>query len=133
MARAQALAYANEEPEEENSSQFDVSDRRTLDEGVRWLMKMGYIPSFCTACYRLDRTGDRFRELCKSGQIHNCCLPNALMTLKEYLIDYATPETKEIGDKLIEQMLSDIPKEKVRDIVTDRLEKIANGERDFRF
>ncbi|MBE6571686.1 MAG: [FeFe] hydrogenase H-cluster radical SAM maturase HydG [Ruminococcaceae bacterium] len=132
-SRTSVGGYANEEPEEENSSQFDVSDRRTLDEVVRWLMKMGYIPSFCTACYRLDRTGDRFMELCKSGQIHNCCLPNALMTLKEYLIDYATPETKEIGDKLIEQMLSDIPKEKVRDIVTDRLEKIANGERDFRF
>ena len=132
-SRTSVGGYASEEPEEENSKQFDISDRRTLDEVVRWLMKMGYIPSFCTACYRLNRTGDRFMQLCKNGQIHNCCLPNALMTLKEYLLDYATPETKEIGEKLIERMMADIPKDKVKGIVTDRLEKIENGERDFRF
>ena len=91
------------EPEDEKSEQFDVSDNRTLDEVVRWLMEMDYIPSFCTACYREGRTGDRFMSLCKSGQIQNCCHPNALMTLKEYLMDYASPETKAIGDKLIEK------------------------------
>ena len=92
-----------EEPEEENSAQFDISDNRTLDEVVKWLLDLGYVPSFCTACYREGRTGDRFMSLCKSGQIQNCCHPNALMTLKEYLTDYASPETKAIGDKLIEK------------------------------
>jgi 2-iminoacetate synthase len=96
-------------------------------------MKAGYIPSFCTACYREGRTGDRFMSLCKNGQIQNCCHPNALMTLKEYLEDYAQPDTKEIGEKLIEKEIDNIPKEKVRDIVRERLIKIANGERDFRF
>ena len=106
---------------------------RTLDEVVRWLMEMGYVPSFCTACYREGRTGDRFMSLCKSGQIQNCCLPNALMTLKEYLEDYAAPETKAVGEAVIAQQLGDIPKERVREIVVERLEKIAQGERDFRF
>lgn len=121
------------EPEEEDSSQFEVSDTRTLDEVVKWLMELGYIPSFCTACYREGRTGDRFMSLCKSGQIQNCCHPNALMTLKEYLEDYARPETKAVGDALILKEIENIPKEKVRQIVIERLEKIANGERDFRF
>lgn len=121
------------EPEEEDSSQFEVSDTRTLDEVVKWLMDLGYIPSFCTACYREGRTGDRFMSLCKSGQIQNCCHPNALMTLKEYLEDYARPETKAVGDALILKEIENIPKEKVRQIVIERLEKIANGERDFRF
>ncbi len=121
------------EPEEEDSSQFEVSDTRSLDEVVKWLMDLGYIPSFCTACYREGRTGDRFMSLCKSGQIQNCCHPNALMTLKEYLEDYACPETKEVGDVLIQKEITNIPKEKVRQIVVERLEKIANGERDFRF
>lgn len=125
--------YAEPEPEEENSAQFDVSDTRTLDEVINWLMTMGYIPSFCTACYREGRTGDRFMALCKSKQIQNCCHPNALMTLKEYLVDYASPETKRIGLELIRKELGNIPKEKVRDIVVERLEKIENGERDFRF
>lgn len=125
--------YAEDEPEDECSEQFDVSDKRTLDEVVCWLMEKGYIPSFCTACYREGRTGDRFMSLCKSGQIQNCCHPNALMTLKEYLEDYASPKTKEIGEKLILSELDNIPKEKVRQIVTERLTKISNGERDFRF
>ena len=116
------------EPEEEDSSQFEVSDTRTLDEVVKWLMELGYIPSFCTACYREGRTGDRFMSLCKSGQIQNCCHPNALMTLKEYLEDYARPETKAVGDALILKEIENIPKEKVRQIVIERLEKIANGE-----
>lgn len=132
-SRTSVGGYAEEEPEEENSSQFDLSDRRTLDEVVRWLMELGYIPSFCTACYREGRTGDRFMSLCKSGQIQNCCLPNALMTLKEYLEDYASPATREVGKKIIAEGVKDIPHDKVRGIVTERLEKIAAGERDFRF
>ena len=116
-----------------DSEQFDVSDQRTLDEVVRWLMEMGYIPSFCTACYREGRTGDRFMSLCKSGQIQNCCHPNALMTLKEYLMDYASDETKAIGEKLIEAELKNIPKDKVREICADHINKIEEGIRDFRF
>lgn len=125
--------YAEPEPEEENSSQFDVSDTRTLDEVIYWLMSMGYIPSFCTACYREGRTGDRFMELCKSKQIQNCCHPNALMTLKEYLVDYASEPTKKLGMELIKKELHNIPKEKVREVVVERLDKIEQGERDFRF
>ena len=122
------------EPEqEENSKQFDISDNRSLDEVVNWLIKLGYIPSFCTACYREGRTGDRFMSLCKSGQIQNCCQPNALMTLKEYLQDYASEDTIKSGKKLINDELEHIPNEKVKQIVIDRLEKIQNGIRDFRF
>ena len=116
-----------------DTEQFDVSDQRTLDEVVRWLMEMGYIPSFCTACYREGRTGDRFMALCKSGQIQNCCHPNALMTLKEFLMDYASEETRKIGEKLIEAELKNIPRDKVREICKDHLEKIEQGIRDFRF
>lgn len=126
--------YAEDEPEEEDSSQFDVSDRRTLDEVVKWLMELGYIPSFCTACYREGRTGDRFMSLCKTGQIQNCCQPNALMTLKEYLTDYASEETKVIGDALIEKEILNVPNEKVRQIVRDNLKAIGeDNRRDFRF
>ncbi|MDO5389048.1 MAG: [FeFe] hydrogenase H-cluster radical SAM maturase HydG [Clostridia bacterium] len=125
--------YYEPEAEDDNSAQFDVDDNRTLDEVVNWLMKMGYIPSFCTACYREGRTGDRFMSLCKSGQIQNCCLPNALMTLKEYLEDYASEDTKEIGEKLIAQEIQSIPKEKVKAIVIDYLNNIHKGKRDFRF
>lgn len=125
--------YAEPEPETENSAQFDVSDTRTLDEVINWLMTMGYIPSFCTACYREGRTGDRFMTLCKSKQIQNCCHPNALMTLKEYLTDYASPATRELGLALIQKELQNIPREKVREIVSERLTKIENGDRDFRF
>ncbi len=125
--------YAEPEPEDECSEQFDVSDSRTLDQVVAWLMEKGYIPSFCTACYREGRTGDRFMSLCKAGQIQNCCHPNALMTLKEYLEDYASPETRKLGDALIIKELDNIPNEKVRQIVQERLGKIEAGERDFRF
>ena len=125
--------YAVPEDEELKSEQFDVSDHRTLDEVVNWLMKLGYVPSFCTACYREGRTGDRFMALCKNKQIHNCCLPNALMTLKEYLMDYASPDTKKVGESLIQSELNHISKDKVRDIVKDNLVKIENGQRDFRF
>lgn len=125
--------YCEEEPEDENSEQFDVSDKRTLDEVVHWLMDLDYIPSFCTACYREERTGDRFMSLCKSGQIQNCCHPNALMTLKEYLEDYASPDTKKIGEALIQKELGNIPKEKVREITVHHLQEIEKGNRDFRF
>ena len=123
----------SEEERPHDTEQFDVSDQRSLDEVVHWLMDMGYIPSFCTACYREGRTGDRFMSLCKSGQIQNCCHPNALMTLKEYLMDYASEETKKIGEALIQAELNNIPKEKVREICREHLEKIENGIRDFRF
>lgn len=126
--------YAEPEPDDAKSEQFDVSDTRTLDEVVKWLMELGYIPSFCTACYREGRTGDRFMSLCKSGQIQNCCHPNALMTLKEYLIDYASPATKAIGDKLIEREVFNVPNEKARAVVRENLRLIEeNNRRDFRF
>ncbi len=125
--------YAVPEKEDESSAQFDVIDNRTLDEVVCWLMKIGYIPSFCTACYREGRTGDRFMALCKNLQIHNCCLPNALMTLKEYLMDYASEKTRKIGESLILNELKNIPNEKVRNIVIERLNLIESGQRDFRF
>jgi len=129
-SRTSVGGYAEPLPE---TSQFDVSDNRTLDEVVHWLMELGYIPSFCTACYREGRTGDRFMSLCKSGQIQNCCHPNALMTLKEYLMDYAKPDTRKVGEALIEKEIGSIPKENVREIVRKRLKLIENGERDFRF
>lgn len=132
-SRTSVGGYAEKEAPEENSSQFDVSDNRSLDEVVNWLMKLGFVPSFCTACYREGRTGDRFMSLCKSGQISNCCLPNALMTLKEYLCDYASNDTKQVGDKLIHEQLDQIKNDKVRDIVTKQLHLIAEGQRDFRF
>ena len=131
-SRTSVGGYAEEE-RPTDTEQFDVSDQRTLDEVVRWLMEMGYIPSFCTACYREGRTGDRFMSLCKSGQIQNCCHPNALMTLKEYLMDYASEKTKKIGEALIQAELQNIPKEKVREICADHLQKIEEGVRDFRF
>ncbi len=123
-----------EEERPHDSEQFDVSDQRTLDEVVNWLMKMGFVPSFCTACYREGRTGDRFMSLCKSGQILNCCHPNALMTLTEYLEDYASEDTREVGYKLIEEELKKIPKDKVREIARENIEQIKNSNRrDFRF
>lgn len=122
-----------EEERPTDTEQFDVSDQRTLDEVVRWLMKLGYIPSFCTACYREGRTGDRFMSLCKTGQIQNCCHPNALMTLQEFLQDYASDETRKLGEACIREELAKIPKEKVREICRDNLEKIRQGQRDFRF
>ncbi|SDB23733.1 [FeFe] hydrogenase H-cluster radical SAM maturase HydG [Eubacterium oxidoreducens] len=123
-----------EEVRPEDTTQFDVSDRRSLDEVMKWLMEMDYVPSFCTACYREGRTGDRFMELCKAKQIQNCCLPNALLTLKEYLTDYASPETRKVGEKIIEDNMPDVKSDKVREILRDELEKIENGsERDFRF
>lgn len=132
-SRTSVGGYVHEETAEENSAQFDVTDRRTLDEVVSWLLDLGYIPSFCTACYREGRTGDRFMTLLKNGQIANCCLPNALLTLKEYLLDYATPETKEKGEKMIQRMLQMVPKEVVRANASKYLDAIEKGNRDFRF
>lgn len=132
-SRTSVGGYCEPEPEAENSEQFDVSDKRTLDEVVCWLMELGYIPSFCTACYREGRTGDRFMSLCKSGQIQNCCHPNALMTLKEFLEDYASPKTVKIGTELIEKELRKIPNEKVRRIAAEHIADISMGKRDFRF
>ena len=132
-SRTSVGGYCEPEAEDDNSEQFDVSDKRTLDEVVRWLMDLGYIPSFCTACYREGRTGDRFMSLLKSGQIQNCCHPNALMTLKEYLQDYASEETKKIGNELIKRELEHIPNEKVKKIAREHIEDIKEGKRDFRF
>ena len=125
--------YDEPETEEENSAQFETEDRRTLDEVIKWLIDMEFIPSFCTACYREGRTGDRFMDLCKQKQILNCCHPNALMTLKEYLVDYAGEETRAAGEALIEKELGNIPKEKVRKIAEEYIREIENGKRDFRF
>lgn len=132
-SRTSVGGYVEPEPAEDNSAQFDVNDKRSLDEVVNWLLKLGYIPSFCTACYREGRTGDRFMSLVKSGQIANCCQPNALMTLKEYLEDYASKDTKLKGEDVIAREMPNIANEKVRTIAALRLEEIVNGKRDFRF
>ncbi|MBR6755349.1 MAG: [Peptococcaceae bacterium] len=132
-SRTSVGGYAEPEPEEENSAQFDISDTRSLDEVVGWLLDLGHIPSFCTACYREGRTGDRFMRLAKTGQISNCCQPNALMTLKEYLMDYASPETKAKGEKVIQEQLANIGKDSARDICSKNLALIEQGQRDFRF
>ena len=132
-SRTSVGGYCKTESKEENTAQFDVSDSRSLDEVVRWLMETEHIPSFCTACYREGRTGDRFMSLCKSGQIQNCCLPNALFTLQEYLEDYAAEETKRIGEEMIRHQLKEITNEKTQAITKERLIKIKQGQRDFRF
>lgn len=134
-SRTSVGGYAGYSPEERphDTEQFDVSDQRTLDEVVKWLMEKGYIPSFCTACYREGRTGDRFMALCKVGQIQNCCHPNALLTLQEYLTDYATEETKKIGEALIDREILNVPDPKRREKALSYLARIRNGERDFRF
>ena len=131
-SRTSVGGYTTEERHNE-TAQFDVSDTRTLDQVVNWLLELGYIPSFCTACYREGRTGDRFMKLVKSGQIANCCQPNAIMTLKEYLEDYASPDTKAKGEKVIEEELKRIPNDNVRRIAAERVAEIHNGRRDFRF
>ena len=134
-SRTSVGGYAGYSPEERphDTEQFDVSDQRTLDEVVKWLMEKGYIPSFCTACYREGRTGDRFMALCKVGQIQNCCHPNALLTLQEYLTDYASEETQKIGEALIDREILNVPDPKRREKALSYLARIRNGERDFRF
>lgn len=132
-SRTSVGGYVEEEAKEDNSAQFDISDTRTLDQVVNWLLELGYIPSFCTACYREGRTGDRFMQLVKSGQIANCCQPNALMTLKEYLEDYASPDTKVKGEKVIAEEMQRIPNPKVKARAEQYLEELIHGKRDFRF
>jgi 2-iminoacetate synthase len=132
-SRTSVGGYVVPETESENSAQFDVADHRTLDEVVGWLLDLDHIPSFCTACYREGRTGDRFMSLLKSGQIANCCLPNALITLKEYTNDYASPEVKEKAKAMIQRLLQTIPNEKARATAAKYLDAIDHGERDFRF
>ena len=131
-SRTSVGGYTTEERHDE-TAQFDVSDTRPLDEVVRWLLEQNHIPSFCTACYREGRTGDRFMTLCKNGKISLCCTPNALMTLKEYLMDYASPATRAVGEAMIERSLDDIPAGRVREKTVERLQRIEKGERDFRF
>ena len=131
-SRTSVGGYTTEERHDE-TAQFDISDTRTLDEVVNWLLKLGYIPSFCTACYREGRTGDRFMQLAKNGQIANCCLPNALMTLKEYLEDYAAAETQTLGEDVIRKEVENIKSDKVRSIAKEYLKELHDGKRDFRF
>lgn len=132
-SRTSVGGYVSPENEEDNSAQFDVADHRTLDEVVGWLLDLNHIPSFCTACYREGRTGDRFMILLKNGQIANCCLPNALLTLKEYLKDYASPVVREKGEAMIKRMINTIPNENARKNAVKYLNAIDKGERDFRF
>ncbi len=131
-SRTSVGGYTTEERQDE-TAQFDVSDTRTLDDVVQWLLELGYVPSFCTACYREGRTGDRFMKLAKNGQIANCCLPNALMTLKEYLEDYAGKRTQELGEKTIQEQIKQIKSDKVREIAQEYLKELHDGKRDFRF
>ena len=132
-SRTSVGGYVEPEPESENSAQFDIADHRTLDQVVGWLLDLDHIPSFCTACYREGRTGDRFMALLKNGQIANCCLPNALITLKEYVNDYASPEVKVKAEAMIKRLLTTVPNEKARATAAKYLDAIDNGERDFRF
>lgn len=132
-SRTSVGGYAEAEDEDKDTSQFDVNDTRPLDQVINWLLSLGYIPSFCTACYREGRTGDRFMSLVKTGQIANCCLPNALMTLKEYLEDYASADTRAKGEQMIGEQLGHIPNDKVRRIACEHLEELHEGKRDFRF
>lgn len=125
--------YFNPMPEKEESAQFDVSDRRPLDEVIKWLMELGYLPSFCTACYGSGRTGDRFMEVCKNQQIHNFCHPNAILTLKEYLEDYASEETKKIGYELIAKEVEKLENKSIKGTVIEDLVKIEEGGRDYKF
>ena len=125
--------YFNPMPENENSAQFDVEDRRPLDEVIRWLMKLGYLPSFCTACYGSGRTGERIMEICKGQQIHNFCHPNAIMTLDEYLQDYASDETKKVGENLISKEVEALENPEIKAVVKKNLDKISKGERNFKF
>lgn len=132
-SRTSVGGYSASENDAENSAQFDVSDTRTLDEIVGWLLRQGYIPSFCTACYRAGRTGDRFMSLVKSGQIANICAPNALVTLKEYMEDYASEETRILAKELIEREIERVPNAKIKEIALRNLKEIEEGKRDFRF
>ncbi len=125
--------YTSHPEQEQGSAQFDISDNRTLDDIVGWLVELGYIPSFCTACYREGRTGDRFASLIKAGKMSSCCTPNALITLKEYLEDYASEGSRTKGLRLLNELVAQIPNVKLREVTQRNLSKIECGERDFRF
>ena len=131
-SRTSVGGYTTVERHDE-TAQFDVSDTRTLDEVINWLLSIGYLPSFCTACYRSGRTGDRFMSLCKAGKIGDICTPNAIMTLKEYLMDFASPDTVARGNDLIQKELAKISNQRVREIATQHIADIENGKRDFYF
>lgn len=120
-----------EKKPEEAVGQFQVEDHRTTDEVLRSVCESGYIPSFCTACYRRGRTGDNFMPLAKSGEIQNLCQPNAILTFKEFLLDYASEETRKIGEKTIQEHLKQIPNTKIRDEIKKRIKKLEQGERDL--
>lgn len=133
-SRTTVGGYAHpQEKEEEETAQFEIEDRRTLDEVVCWLLELGYIPSFCTACYRQGRVGEHFMEICKEKQIHNFCSPNALLTLKEFLMDYASEKTKIAGNALIAKELDNLKNENLKTQLTQMLTKIENGTRDLMF
>ncbi|HOE18599.1 MAG TPA: [FeFe] hydrogenase H-cluster radical SAM maturase HydG [Syntrophorhabdaceae bacterium] len=117
----------------ETQGQFKIEDNRTTDEVLRSICESGYLPSFCTACYRKGRTGDRFMPLAKSGEIQNLCQPNAILTFKEFLLDYASEKTREIGAQTIREHLKSIPSDKVRKATEERLKKLEQGERDLYF
>lgn len=116
-----------------SEEQFMVGDTRGLDETVKWLMTQDFIPSFCTSCYRAGRTGEHFMEFAIPGFIQKFCTPNALLTLSEYLEDYAEPETKKTGYALIERELGKIEEGGYKNTIIERINKIKNGERDLRF
>lgn len=124
---------ASQEEMPGDTNQFEVSDNRSPNEIIRLLCQTGYVPSFCTACYRQGRTGDRFMALAKNGDIQNVCLPNALLTLKEYLLDYADPVTREVGENLLKQQLACIPSQKTREQTRRELDKLEMGTRDLYF
>ena len=118
--------YAAPAEPEPDSAQFETADRRSLDEVVRWLMQLGYVPSFCTSCYGNGRVGEDFMALCKKQLIHNFCTPNALLTLKEYLDNYASPETRRIGISLLAEEMNRLPEAK-RLFLQKRMEFLKEG------
>ena len=123
----------DESREEDNSAQFDTDDCRSLDEVIHWLLDLGYLPSFCTACYRAGRTGETFMEEVKSFQIAKFCQPNAIMTLQEYLSDYAAEDTRKLGEEKIHDFLKDVERDDLREKAAEYVKRIQGGERDFRF
>ncbi len=125
--------YGNSRPDEAGAGQFSLNDTRSVGEVIKSVIKQGYVPSFCTGCYRLGRVGEDFMDLAKPGQIKLHCLPNALSTLKEYLVDYADGETKRLGEKLINESLDKIPSPGRRKKTEEYLKEIENGKRDLYF
>ncbi|EOT2917202.1 [FeFe] hydrogenase H-cluster radical SAM maturase HydG [Clostridium perfringens] len=125
--------YSESYVDPEEKPQFEVGDHRSPVEMIESLMEAGYIPSYCTACYREGRTGERFMDIVKSGELYKICEANALITLKEFIDDYGTDRTREIGDKLIKKSIDEIDNESFRKSVEEKINKISNGTRDLRF